>query len=627
MVHRSKVKPFLPDTNDNGNELFTTFKITKTKGPKRTSGLNLEVPGLPTDSSTSASSSARLAVVEGTDQSSQKDEELEVTFDLNECIDLCDNSEGTIIHESAAIKEYKTVDKACRSLGTNHTDSGYSSFTVEKLPVSSDLFYLPESYVDSFALVGSSEEPSWLKQILSNVKRLLSQSPPSLNELYDFENVMRSEETICPFQNVISGYSERLQDKGVAVSSEADRSLLLFENAELKVTSELCASVRTCLTKTISSSETAAVNAEEELHCNDSFDSLFDNEEVTEIQIKTPTINHTLTNNPSKKYFVQKDKEHLEMSKKNVIIDEEKSIHLFEDEHIYDTNNGSFSVSDKRPVRSDPGGSGVRPVAERGSAGFPSEAFCVNADKTCKEQPRSSKTTAREVSGDIRVTEQSLDNDDLYDCSQELFSVNFDLGFSIEEYENEIFEENINTNNTGKLNSASESHAHVKSSEDKRKALNDSSRLEMSPKWDCKVLERRDISTPLPFRSRSVNAGEGTEDATTAGPSLKSRDGRLGSGSPEALASALSTPTSRKVGNIAAVKRIPMNVFSSAREEVPEVSLTDQVNKSPHRQNCGSSAMDALDSPLGRTENLEDPNLCSSHVSPAEGRDFSGAVT
>ncbi|XP_009892224.1 PREDICTED: Fanconi anemia group M protein [Charadrius vociferus] len=576
MVHRSKVKPFLLNTNDNGNEFFTTFKITKTKGPKRTSELNLEVPGLPTDSSASASSPARrLAVVEDTDQSSQKDEELKVTFDLNEFIDLCDNSESTIIHESAAIKEYKTVDKACRSLGTNHTDLGYSSFTVEKSPVSSDLFYLPESYVDSLALVGPSEEPSWLKQILSNVKRLLSQSPPSLNELYDFENRMRNEETTRPFQNVISGYSERLQDKGVPVSSEADRSLLLFDNAELKVANELCASVRTCLTKSISSSETAAVNAKGELHCDDSFDSLFDNEEFTEIQIKTTTINHTLTNNPSK-------------------------------------NN-------KRSVRSDPGESVVRPVAAQGSAGFPSEVFCINADKACKEQPMSSKTPAREVSGDIRVTEQSLDDDDLYDCSQELFSVHFDLGFSIEEYENEISEENINTNNTGKLNSASESHADVKSTENNKQTLNDRSRLETSPKWNYRNLERRDISTPLPFQSRSVNAGEGTEGATTAGPSLKSGDRRTGSGSPEALASALSTPTSRKVRNIVAVKRIPMNVFSSAGEEVLEVPLTDQVNKIPHRQNCGSSAMDALDSPLGRTENLEDANLRSSHVSPADG--------
>ncbi|KAM9290170.1 Fanconi anemia group M protein isoform 2-T2 [Cariama cristata] len=621
MAHRSKVKPFLPDTNDNGSEFFTTFKITKPKTPKRTSGLNLEVPVLPTDTNTLASYSARrLALVENTDQGGQKGEKLEVTFDLNEFIDLCDNSESTITHENAAIKEYKTVDKACSSLRTNQADSGYSSFVAEKPPVSSDLLYLPESYVDSFALVSQSEEPSWLKQISSHVKRLLSQSPPSLTKLYNFENMMRNEESIGPFQKVISdSYSERLQDKVFPASSEADRSLLLFENPELKVSSELCASVSTCFSKTVSSSDTAVVKAKEELHWNDSFDSLFDNEEFTEFQKETPTIKQPLTNNASNKYFVQKDNKDLEINK-NVIIGEEKSMHVFEDEHIYDTNNGSFSVSNKHLVGSDSGESVIRPVAERGSEWFPSEVCCMNADKTCKEQPISSKTTTTEMSGDFSVTKQFLDNDDLYDCSQEMFTVNFDLGFSIEDCENEIFEENTNTNDTSKLNSsASGSHTDVKSTEDKKKLLNDSSRLETSPKRDCKSLERRDVSTRLQFQSRSMKDREGTEDATTVVPFLKSGDRRMGSGSPEALASALSTPTSRKVINIEAIKGIPMNVFCSAREEGPEVPLTDEVNKSPNRQNFGSSAVDVLDSPLGRTENLEDTNLRSSRVSPAEG--------
>ncbi|XP_009471037.1 PREDICTED: Fanconi anemia group M protein [Nipponia nippon] len=283
---------------------------------------------------------------------SQKDEELEVTFDLNSFIDLCDNSESAVIHESAAIKEYKTVDKDCRSLGRNHADSGYSSFTAEKSPVSSDLFYLPESYVDSFAL-------------------------------------------------------------------------------------------------------TAAVKAREELDWNDSFDGLFDNEEFTEIQKKTPAINHTLTNKPSNKYFVQEDKDDLEMNKRNVTINEEKSIRLFEDDHVSDTNNGSFSARSKRSVKPGSGESGVRPAAERGSERPPSEVCCVSAGKACREQPISGKTAAVGMSGELSVTEAFLDTDDLYDCSQELLSVNFDLGFSIEECENEIFEEAINTNNTRKVNGTS----------------------------------------------------------------------------------------------------------------------------------------------------------------------------
>uniref|UniRef100_A0A8C4UP98 ATP-dependent RNA helicase FANCM n=1 Tax=Falco tinnunculus TaxID=100819 RepID=A0A8C4UP98_FALTI len=606
MAHRSKVKPFLPDTNDDGSDFFTTFKVTKAKTLKRTSGLNLEVPVLPTDTNTSASYSAgRLALPENTDQGSPKDKELEVTFDLNAFIDLCDNSENTVIHESAAIKEYKTVDKACSSLGTNHAASGYSGFTAEKSPVFSDLFYLPESYMDSFALVTASEGPSWLKEKFSHVRRLLSQSPPSLNS--DFENTMRNEETICPPQKGTSGsYSERLQDRVFPVSSEVDRSLLLFENPELKVTSELCDSVSTCFSKTVSSPKAAAVKAKEELHWNDSFDSLFDNEEFTEIQKKTPTINHTLTNNPSNEYFVQKDKEDLEINRNNVIIEEQKSMHLFEDGHVYGTNNGRFSMSNKHVVGPDSGESVVRPVAEQGCDWFPSEVCCVGADKTCKEQPKSSKTTATEMPGDTSVSELFLDNESLYDCSQELFSVTFDLGFSIEECDNKILEENANTNNIIKLKSPSGSHADVKSTQDGKELLNDGSRPETSPKRDCRTPEKRDFSTLLPCRSGSMSDREGTEGGTAAVPFLES-GGRTGSRSPEALASALSTPTGKKVMNIEAIRRIPM------------VPLTDIVNKSPRRQNFASSAVEALDCPLGRTENLEETNLLSSPVTPAKG--------
>ncbi|KFP29953.1 Fanconi anemia group M protein, partial [Colius striatus] len=596
LAHRSQVKPFLPDTYDNESEFFTTFKMTKPKAPKGASGLNLEVPVLPTDTNALASQSARrFALVENTDQGNQKDDELKVTFDLNECIDLCDNSESTEIHESAAIKDYRTVDKACRSVEMDHRDSGYSSFTAEKSPVTSDLFYLPEPHVDSFHLVRPSEEPSWLKQAFSQVKRLLSQSPPSLSKLSDFENTMRNEETKCPFQKVSSdSSSERLQ-RVFPTSSEVRNSLLLSENPALKVTSELCAPVSVCCSKTLSSSETVAVQANEEFHWNDSFDSLFDNEELTEIQEKTPSRNHTVPNNTSNKYFVQKGKGDLEINTENVMFDEEMSINLFEDEHIYDTNNGSFPVSSQHLVRSDPGES-------------------VNADKAPKEQPAGS--TATELPGDVTVMEQLLDDDDdLYDCSQELFSVNFDLGFSIEEFEDEIFEGNTNTDNTRKISDASGSHVGVKSTEDIKELLNNASRLETSTKQDCRGLQRRDVSTPLRCQSRSRQDGEGAEDATTAVPSWSLEDRRATRTLLEPSAAALSTPR-RKVTNIEAIRRIPMSGFCSAREEIPDVPLMDEVNKSPRRAEIPTFH---LDSSLGRTENLEGSNLHRSCVSPADG--------
>ncbi|XP_064919069.1 Fanconi anemia group M protein isoform X3 [Columba livia] len=648
VAHRSKVKPFSPDTNDNGSEFFTTFKITKPKAPKRTSRADLEVAMPPSDPGASGSGSASRPVLLGsTDQHSPNHEELQVTFDLSGCSDRCGSSASAVIQESAAIKEHETVGEACRSLGTNHADSGYSSFTAEKSPVSPDLFYLSESYVNSFALVRPSEEPPWLEQVFSRVKRLLSQSPPALNKLDDFENVMRNEETICPFQKGISdSCSERLRARVCSVSSEGDRSLQLFENPELDVGGELCAPVSTCLPKPVSSPETAAVEDKEELHWSDSFESLFDNEEFTEIEKKTPTMNHTLTNNPSK-YSVQKDTEDLDINKKNVVIVGEQSVRLFEDDPTYDTGEGSSS-----------------PGAERGCERRPAEQTRGSSRPACPEQPASRAPSAAGPPGD---SERLLhDDDNLYDCSQELFSVNFDLGFFIEESENEILEENINTN-TRKLNGAAGSHVHVKSTKDEKKLQDDSSGLEISPKQDGRSLGRRDISTPLSFLSRSDGEGAGGDSAWPCSrpgarggaggdstwpcsrPGARggaggdstwpcSRPGarggaggdstwpcsRLGATTGSGSPAALSTPTGRRGLNSEAIERTALNVFSRAREAIPELPVTDQVDPSPRRQDVGSSAGDALGSPLGRTGNATDTTLHSSRVSPAQGGGFTG---
>ncbi|NXP10357.1 FANCM protein, partial [Thinocorus orbignyianus] len=609
MAHRSKGKSFLPDTSEGGSELFATFKITKPKGPKRAPALNSEAPALPTGSSASYWASS-LALGENTEQGSQKDEEeLKVTFDLSEFIDLCDTSDSTAV-EGAAAKECKAVDRACGSLGTHRADSGCNSFTAEKAPLSSDLFYLPQSYVDSFMLMRPSEEPSWLKQMFSHVKSLLSQSPPSLDKLGDFENVPKHEETLRPLQEAISSSSsERLWHTVFPAPSEADSSLLPSGSPEPKVTREL-ASVGACSSDPAPASEPAALSTTEGLGCSDSLGSLFDCEEFTEIQKKSP-ISHTPTKNPSN--FVQEDEEHLKVNKKHMVIAEEKSIGLFEEEHLYDTNNGSFYMKNKRSVGSDSRGSGFRLVAEHSPERFPPERCCEGANRALKEQPAVGGTTM-DVSGGVSTAQRALDNDDLYDCSQELFSVNFDLGFSIEECENEIFEENINPDDTRECDG---SRAGVKPTEDRTELLSESSRLETSPKWDCRSLKRRAVSTPLGFQRRSLGAGEGAEAADTAGPSSEQGARRTGRGSPEPLASALSTPTSRRVRSTEVIRTIPMNVSSSSRGGIPEVPLADKASKSPCGWNCGNSAMDTLG--LGRAETLEDTNLHPSRLSPGEG--------
>ncbi|NWV52400.1 FANCM protein, partial [Daphoenositta chrysoptera] len=601
---KSKPNPLLPDTGDNGSEFFTTFKITKPKAPRRAPGLHEEVPVLPRDPSASPSG-ARLALAGHSDPGSDRDEGLEVTFDLNAFIDLCDNSEGTGTPASPAAQGNSPAGK---SLGRIHTDSGY-----ETSPVASDLFYLPESFRDSFALVGP-QEPLGLEQTFSQVQRLLSQSPPFGDKLEVLENVMRREGTTSPSPEVLpDGHSEVLQGSVSHTSPKTDPALLLLENPQVTVSREFCASRSPRLSKTVSSPKVAVV--EEEQLWDDSFDGLFDTKEFPEIPHNIPSMNQPLTNGPANEPVVPKDTGEAALERE-VTPGEEQSLHLFEDEAGEDTGEGS-------PVSSEPPGRAGAARSTPGTDGEPGREFpCVTPTQPFREQPGS-----RGSMGTPGVAQQCLERDDPYDCSQELFSVTFDLGFSIEDSGDETSEGTRNADNP-KLNEAETSEGTrnadnpklndspgAESTEHAKMSLSDGSRLETSSGWDCRRLQRRDMSTPLSFQSRGRNGREGTE-APAAGPSLKSGGSRMGREPPEPLPLALLTPTSRKGVEIKAVRRIPLKVFSNAREQIPEVPPVDQVQKSPQGQNFGRSAMD---SSSGRTEGLEDSKPRGCHVSPAAG--------
>ncbi|NWY45659.1 FANCM protein, partial [Sylvia atricapilla] len=560
---KPKPKPFPPDADDaNGSELFTTFKITRPKAPKGAPGLNEEMPVLPQDPSAS-SSGTRLAVAGHSDQ----DEGLEVTFDLNAFIDLCDNSDSPEAPASPVAQKNSPAGKACGSLGSIHRDSGY-----ETSPVASELFYLPESCRDSFTFLGQPQEPSGLEQIFSQVQRLLSQFPPSEHELEGLESMMRDEGTRSPSPEVLpDGHSEALQDSSSSVSPKTDPSLLLLENPKVTVPREFCASRSPHLSKTLSSTQAAAV--EEEQLWDESFDGLFDSEEFPDNNI--PNVNQPLTNVLSEEPFTPKDTGEAALEAPG-----EKSLHLFEDEAGEDEGN---PVSTEPPARTIP-----RAEGEPGRE-FP----CVSPIQSCRESMGT-----------------SLQKDDPYDCSQDLFSVTFDLGFSIEDSGDETSEETRNADNP-KVSAPG-----AESTEGAKISLRDGSRLETSPGWDCRRLERKNMSTPLSLQSRGRNDSKGTEGAPAAGPGLESGGSRMGREPPEPLPSALLTPKSRKGVNIKAVKRIPMKVFSNAREQILEVPPVDQVQEDPQRQNFGRSAMD---SPSGRTESLEDTKLHGSCGSPAAG--------
>ncbi|NXL83034.1 FANCM protein, partial [Alectura lathami] len=593
-----RAKPFLPDISDKESDFFSIFKTANVKTLKRTSGVGLEAPELHTDIDASGAHPARrLAAAEQAAPAGPVAEEMEkVTFDLNVFSDLGDSSESTVIHGSAATEELQTAARACSALGMGQAGLGFSSFTAEAAPVPPDLFYLPESYSDSFAFERSSAEPSWLEGAYSSVKRLLSRSPPPVNKLDDLEKMLESEGAACPLRPVVaSSSSGQLQDKGCPASSEVDRSLLPSDSAELEVTSDWCASANACVSKAASPSQTAAGKAGERLHGAGSSNSPLGDEGFAEIQETTLTPGHALTDDPSNKHLLQEDKD-LDMNTKNGITDEEKSIHLFEDEHIDDTDSEMLTESKEPPVTPGSGGNVARAAAEHGSERAPPEECCRDGGRTRREGPASSDGPAAAALGG-GGTEWLLPSDGLSDSSQELFSVNFDLGFSFEEWEKEIFEEDGSAGNTPKFCGASGSHADVKFTGEKTEGLNESCRLQTLPKWDCHSLEKRNVSTSVPLQGSSVSHTAVTRGAAPAGEP----GGRVGSDAPEASSPA--TPAGRRVRSVGAANRI------------------HKVHASSLRKPFGSSALDARDSPAGGAEHLGDsePRPRVSRLLRAEG--------
>ncbi|XP_067410812.1 Fanconi anemia group M protein isoform X2 [Emydura macquarii macquarii] len=628
VAHASKVKLGSCSVIELDTECVSLFKTANFKTTKRMSALTLEVPSPCTEVNILDSfSTGEDPLAECTVHKTLPNDNREnVTFGLNEFTAPSDLSENVTNCAIERVKEWKSVNKARRSLDRNCADSGYSSFTDEKSPVSSSLFYLPEAELDSFALTTPSEDLTLTKMTLTNVKRLLSQSPPPLNRLHNCEGLERTREdeiqqTVSFQKDISNTFTEKLQGKTSTSFPEfRNPSLPPQKCSELNAPSKFCSSVSNCPSEPSFHSEAFVGKTNNGLHWDNIFDC--DNEEPTEIQKENLTvINHALTNSPADRNLVDWYKEKSEKFRKNMAIDQDESINLFEDEHFSDANNASHSKynSSKLLVASDLCNKDITPSAGQISEGHISDECFLDSDANYRESSMSCKTRTLKISEDLDiVSKQFLDNEDLYDCSQELFSVNFDLGFSIPESEDEILEQtDMNTDSIQNSDSVSGTHVDVKLTRGENELSDDNSRLPSPPKRKDESLARTNFSTPLSSQNQSTNQGKLTENCISIISPLKPMEEKE-YGSYDSLASAFSTPKSRKVMNVKVLKRISMNAFSRIRKEIPQMLPTHEVNTNTVKVLL-NSALDTLDLPSGKTENLDHRQLHVSHKFPIQG--------
>nr|XP_042714031.1 Fanconi anemia group M protein isoform X3 [Chrysemys picta bellii] len=608
----SKVKLGSYSLNELDTECISLFKTTNFKATKRTSALNLKVPAPCTEVNILDSfSSAEDPVSECTVHKSLPDNRENVTCHLNEFTAPSDLSGNVTSCANEIVKECKSVNQACRSLDRNCADSGYSSFTEEKSPVSCSLFYLPEAELDSFALTTPAEDPSLIK-ILTNVKRLLSQSPPPLNKLHDCEGLERTRENEIqqpvPFQKVISNtFTEGLQGKTSDSFTEFQNpSLPPQKCSELNVSSKLCSSISNCPSEPSFLYEAFVGKTNNGLSWDDIFDC--ENGKHTEIQKDNLTmVDHALTNSPSDRNSVDGYKEDSEKFQENMATDQDESINLFEDEHFSDANNASLSKynCNKLLMSSDLCDKDA-PSAGQISEGHSSDECFLDSDANPKESLISCRTRTLKISENMDiVSKQFLDNEDLYDCSQELFPVNFDLGFSIQESEDE--QTDINSSSIQNSDGIFGIHVDVKPTSGENESSNDNLRPPSPPKLKDESIARTNFSTPLSSQNQRTNRVKLTENCIPNISPMKLTEEKE-HGSYDSLASAFSTPKGRKVMNVKVLKRISMNAFSRVRQEIPQMLPTNKVNTNTVKVVL-SSAFDTADLPSGKTENLDHRQL------------------
>ncbi|XP_013365555.1 PREDICTED: Fanconi anemia group M protein [Chinchilla lanigera] len=313
------------------------------------------------------------------------------------------------------LAEAQLINKSTNSVAGGFLDSGYGSFSDEK-SVSSNLF-LPFEEELSVSRTNDEFHPchTLTKEVLANVERFLSHSPPPLSRLADLEYEIAKLENL-PFlphtERLHSCKSTSLMSYS-AVGSQQD-----LELDSLKIINQ--PSERNCLFDANNdkiSDEPYLFDREDELHKNIKNENLLSD-------------NHVHIHTEPSKSLVDKNNHDVDNNDFPILsMDQNESLLLFEDfnEELNDTSRSplksnckSFSVSDKTLV------SEMAPVSQ-----FLISDELLLDDNSEPQDQVIHDTHNCTLHADLKDTHEEKPNSDEYvfDCSRDLFSVTFDLGF------------------------------------------------------------------------------------------------------------------------------------------------------------------------------------------------------
>ncbi|XP_063103160.1 Fanconi anemia group M protein isoform X2 [Cavia porcellus] len=378
--------------------------------------------------------------------------------DRNGVVTTCSISEKVIDQPDISLIEDQFTNKSIILFAGSFLDSGYGSFSDEK-SVSSNLFLPLEEEPrvsrtnDQFHLCHTQT-----KEVLANVKRFLSHSPPPLSTISDLEyEIMKLENLSFPPD---TEHSQNCKSASLMSYSALDSQQNL-ELDSLKISNQL-------------SERNSLFDANNDMIVDEPY--LLDRGVKVHKNIKNENLlssNHGEIHKDPSENLVDKNDHEVGNDFPVLTMDQNESLLLFEDfnEEFNDvspsplkSNYKSFSVSDKTLI------SEIAPVSQ----------FLISdellLDDNSEPQNQITHVTSNSVSNtDLKdMHEEELKSDEYsFDCSRDLFSVTFDLGFCPDS-DDEILEHTSVTNNNRILDDLSGKYLDIKKIKDENNVLNQS---------------------------------------------------------------------------------------------------------------------------------------------------------
>ncbi|XP_008071629.1 Fanconi anemia group M protein, partial [Carlito syrichta] len=361
------------------------------------------------------------------------------TSDTDEVAAACPINENVVNRPCIVLTECQFTNKSSSSFAGSFLDSGYNSFSDEK-SASSSLF-LP--FEEELYAARTDDQfhncHSFTKEILANVERFLSHSPPPLSRLSDLEYEIAKGSTS---KNLFSlSYAEHFQnDKFTCSYVNSQQNLELNSLKLINPTSKKCYLYGKTNDKI--SDEPSFSNRDDKVHKDIQNENLLPN-------------NHVKIHIDPEKNLVEEDNDDVDNSDLPVLFtDHDESLLLFEDDNA-ELNDVSFSllnskckslcVSDKTAI------SGTALVADA----LISDDLLLDSNSEPQDQIMCDTNSWKSHEDLTGVREEKPKSDEcVFDCSRDLFSVTFDLGFCSPDSDDEILGHASDINNSRLLDLA-----------------------------------------------------------------------------------------------------------------------------------------------------------------------------